>query len=80
VPSTRPIALLLAQQGAFSHYWHKLTDRTFAGIYHVNAFDLAMIIPYFIVLSVSAFYGMHRYCLLYDYFAYAKTSRHPRRQ
>jgi len=42
----------LADQNPLSHYWHKITDRTFTGIYHANAFDLAMMIPYFIVLFV----------------------------
>src|SRR5712692_912878 len=63
----------LAAQNSLSHYWHKITDRTFTGIYHVNAFDLAMMIPYFIVLLVLAVYGLHRYWLVYDYFAYSKN-------
>src|SRR5437899_8820011 len=32
-----------------------------------------MMIPYFIVLFVLAVYGLHRYWLVYDYFAYAKN-------
>src|SRR5712692_9553366 len=63
----------LAAQNPISHYWHKITDRTFAGIYHANAFDLAMMIPYFIVLFVLAVYGLHRYWLVYDYFVYSKN-------
>ena len=73
MPTLSLLATHLAAQSAFSHYWHKLTDRTFAGIYHANAFDLAMMIPYFIVLFVLAIYGLHRYWLVYDYFAYAKN-------
>lgn len=65
--------LLLMQPGAASQYWHKLTDKTFSGVYHANAFDLAMMIPYFIVLLILAMYGLHRYVLLYDYFAYRKN-------
>ena len=68
-----PLAASFAAQSALTHYWHKITDRTFAGIYHANAFDLAMMIPYFIVLFVLAVYGMHRYWLVYDYFKYAKN-------
>jgi len=41
-------------QNPISNYWHKATDRTFSGIYHVNAFDLMMMIPYFIVLIILA--------------------------
>ena len=67
------IPVLLAAQSPISHYWHRITDKTFAGIYHANAFDLAMMIPYFIVLFVLALYGMHRYWLVYDYFVYSKN-------
>src|SRR5260370_782431 len=63
----------LAAQNPISHYWHKITDRTFTGIYHANAFDLAMMLPYFIVLLVLAVYGLHRYWLVYDYFVYSKN-------
>ena len=65
--------IFLAQQSAISRYFHRLTDRTFSGVYHANAFDLAMMIPYFIVLLVLAMYGLHRYWLVYDYFQYSKN-------
>jgi cellulose synthase/poly-beta-1,6-N-acetylglucosamine synthase-like glycosyltransferase len=64
---------LLAAQSSLGHYWHKITDRTFSGVYHANGFDLAMMIPYFIVLFVLALYGLHRYWLVYDYYAYSKN-------
>ena len=67
------LSVYLAQQNPISHYWHRLTDRTFSGIYHANAFDLAMMIPYFLVLFVLAMYGLHRYWLVYDYFMYSKN-------
>jgi len=66
-------ALLAAYTASVGQYWHKLTDKTFTGIYHANFFDLAMMIPYFIVLFVLAIYGLHRYWLVYDYYAYAKN-------
>jgi cellulose synthase/poly-beta-1,6-N-acetylglucosamine synthase-like glycosyltransferase len=65
--------LLAAHTASINQYWHKITDRTFTGIYHANFFDLAMMIPYFIVLFVLAAYGMHRYRLVYDYYTYAKN-------
>ena len=52
------LSLTFAQQSPINHYWHKITDRTFSGIYHANAFDLAMMIPYFLVLCVLALYGL----------------------
>jgi cellulose synthase/poly-beta-1,6-N-acetylglucosamine synthase-like glycosyltransferase len=66
-------SLLLAHTASLGQYWHKITDPTFKGIYHVNAFDLAMMIPYFLVLFVLATYGLHRYWLVYDYYTYAKN-------
>jgi cellulose synthase/poly-beta-1,6-N-acetylglucosamine synthase-like glycosyltransferase len=65
--------LLAAQQSPLSHYWHKITDKTFSGVYHANAFDLAMMIPYFMVLFILALYGLHRYVLLYHFFTYSKN-------
>ena len=70
------IASFLAQ-GTLTNYWHKLTDRTFTGIYHANAFDLMMMIPYFIVLVILAVYGLHRYWLVYNYYKYRKNVPDP---
>jgi len=50
--------------------WSRLTDSRrdpFSGIYQLNAFDLAIVIPYFLVLGVLAAYGLHRYWLVYCY-------------
>src|SRR5216684_2646106 len=67
------LSVAFAVQNPISHYWHKITDPTFRSVYHANGFDLAMMIPYFIVLLVLAVYGLHRYWLVYDYFAYSKN-------
>ena len=48
-------------------------DTTFKGLYHVTTFDLCLLIPYFIVLIILAFYGMHRYQLVYLYYKYKKN-------
>src|SRR5262252_2298979 len=66
-------ALVAVAQNPVINYWHKLTDKTFTGIYHANAFDLMMMIPYFIVLAILAVYGLHRYWLVYDYYKYRKN-------
>jgi cellulose synthase/poly-beta-1,6-N-acetylglucosamine synthase-like glycosyltransferase len=66
-------ALLAAHTFSPSNYWHKITDRTFSGIYHANSFDLAMMIPYFLVLFVLATYGLHRYWLVYHYYKYREN-------
>jgi cellulose synthase/poly-beta-1,6-N-acetylglucosamine synthase-like glycosyltransferase len=66
-------ALLAAHTTSIGEYWRKITDTTFKGVYHVNTFDLAMMIPYFLVLFVLATYGLHRYWLVYDYYKYARN-------
>ncbi len=63
-------AILWAAQSPLTKYWQKLTDRTFQGVYQVNTFDVAVMIPYFLVLIVLAAYGLHRYWLVYTYFKY----------
>jgi cellulose synthase/poly-beta-1,6-N-acetylglucosamine synthase-like glycosyltransferase len=58
---------------AVASYWSRLTDPTrdpFRGIYQLNAFDLGIMIPYFLILCVLAVYGMHRYWLVYCYTKY----------
>src|SRR5208282_403278 len=55
---------------SLSNYWRRLTDLTFAGQYQPNAFDLAIMVPYFFVLVILAAYGMHRYALVYNFFKY----------
>ena len=42
-------------------------------MYQLNGFDLAIIIPYFIVLVVLAMYGMHRYVMVYNYYKYRQN-------
>jgi cellulose synthase/poly-beta-1,6-N-acetylglucosamine synthase-like glycosyltransferase len=48
-------------------------DTTFRGLYHVNGFDLALLIPYFFVLILLAGYGVHRYILVYLYYKHQKN-------
>ena len=45
-----------------------ILDTTFRGLYHANAFDLCLLIPYFIVLVILAGYGVHRYQLVWMYY------------
>jgi cellulose synthase/poly-beta-1,6-N-acetylglucosamine synthase-like glycosyltransferase len=63
------IAMVFAPGGnPVANYWHKITDRTFTGLYQANGFDLAVMLPYFFVLVILAAYGIHRYALVYNYF------------
>src|SRR5581483_2004338 len=59
------LATFFAEQG-ISHYIRQhFLDKTFRGIYEVNGFDLALLIPYFVLLVT---YGIHRYTLVYLYY------------
>jgi cellulose synthase/poly-beta-1,6-N-acetylglucosamine synthase-like glycosyltransferase len=49
-------------------------DRTFEHLYRWNAFDTAMLVPYFIVMVILAFYGVHRYQLVWLYYKNRKNA------
>ena len=70
-----PLALLVSH--GLSRYLHThYTDRTFQHLYEWNWFDAALLIPYFAVLIVLAFYGVHRYQLVWLYFRHRKQATH----
>jgi cellulose synthase/poly-beta-1,6-N-acetylglucosamine synthase-like glycosyltransferase len=50
-------------------------DKTFRGLYVPNAFDMMLLVPYFIVLILLASYGVHRYILVYEYYKHRKNRR-----
>jgi len=56
----------------------QLLNRTFTlgpaqlPLYQANGFDRALLIPYFGVLAILAFYGFHRYALVFLYFRHRK--------
>jgi cellulose synthase/poly-beta-1,6-N-acetylglucosamine synthase-like glycosyltransferase len=62
----------LAPHGLTNYVRTHLLDTTFKGLYQANAFDLALLIPYFIVLIWLASYGIHRYTLVYLYYKHRK--------
>jgi cellulose synthase/poly-beta-1,6-N-acetylglucosamine synthase-like glycosyltransferase len=68
-----PLALFLASKGLGPYLRQHFLDKTFQGLYQVNAFDLALLIPYFIVLIILAAYGGHRYWLVYLYYKHKKN-------
>jgi len=70
----------IAAQGPFSNYWAKMVDPSlnpFRGLYELNAFDLAIMIPYFAILVVLAAFGLHRYWLVYEYAKHRKNAPGP---
>jgi len=64
---------LFAARGFTQYIRSHYLDQTFKGLYHANAFDLALLIPYFVVLVVLAGYGLHRYVLVYMYYRNRKN-------
>ncbi len=67
--------MLLAnsQKGLIHYFKSQFLDKTFKGLYSPNGFDLALLIPYFIVMIILAGYGMHRYALVYMYYRNRKN-------
>ncbi|MBZ5530146.1 MAG: glycosyltransferase family 2 protein [Acidobacteriia bacterium] len=63
-----------AGQRGFVHYLKsQFLDKTFKGLYTPNAFDLSLLIPYFVVMTILAGYGLHRYALVYMYYKNRKN-------
>ena len=74
------LAAVLAPANPVSDYWNRNMDplrNPFRGLYHLNSFDLAIMIPYFIVMIVLAAYGTHRYALVYRFFKNRKNVAGP---
>ena len=70
-----PALLAQSNQHSLSHYLRShYGDRTFEGLYRLNWFDLTLLIPYFLVMIILAFYGMHRYQLVYLYYKHRKNA------
>ena len=67
------LASWAAPKGIGPYLRQHLLDKTFQGLYHTDAFDRALLIPYFIVLILLAGYGMHRYILVYLYYKHKKN-------
>ncbi|MDE1156009.1 MAG: glycosyltransferase family 2 protein [Acidobacteriaceae bacterium] len=65
------LAVLLANPHGLKYYWktHYTSQiYNFHGEYRWNAFDVALLVPYFIVMVILAFYGIHRYQLVWLYY------------
>ena len=49
-------------------------DHTFEHLYQWNWFDASLLIPYFVVMVLLAFYGIHRYELVWLYYKHKKNA------
>jgi cellulose synthase/poly-beta-1,6-N-acetylglucosamine synthase-like glycosyltransferase len=70
------LAVMLAAKGLGHYFRTHFRDRTFQHLYRWNTFDTALLIPYFIVMLILAFYGIHRYQLVWLYFRNRKKAAH----
>src|SRR5438093_1082552 len=72
-------ASLIAPQNPVVRYILQVFHRDpFRGLYHPNAFDLAILIPYFTILIILSVYGVHRYYLTYLYLKNRRKLPKPR--
>ena len=60
--------LFAITRGLGQYIRNHFLDTTFKNVYQTDAFDLALLIPYFVVLILLASYGVHRYMLVYLYY------------
>jgi len=71
------VALFLASPKGLGHYWKThYADHTFRNVYRWNAFDISLLVPYFIVMVILAFYGIHRYQLVWLYYRNRRKAAH----
>jgi len=78
---TSPLLLagLIAPKNPVVRYILQVFHRDpFRGLYHPNAFDLAILIPYFTILIILSVYGVHRYYLTYLYLKNRRNLPKPR--
>ncbi|HEV2199876.1 MAG TPA: cellulose synthase family protein [Bryobacteraceae bacterium] len=69
-----PTPLLAASffPASASKFVDSLLDDTFTDIYRLQPFDYAILVPYFAVLVILSFYGLHRYHMIRGYWKYRK--------
>lgn len=63
------LALFLAPSKV-DRWTRALTDNTFSGIHQLGWFDWLLLVPYFVLLTILAIYGAHRYAVVRGYLKY----------
>ena len=67
--------LYWAAPKGLGHYWKThFQDKRLEHLYQLTGFDIALLIPYFLVMIVLAFYGLHRYQLVWLYYKNKKNA------
>src|SRR5579862_5069831 len=72
LPLTTAFLLANGLSSAATRLVDALFDDTFTDIYRLQPFDWAILIPYFAVLIVLSFYGLHRYKIIRGYWKHRK--------
>ena len=74
-------ASLILSTNPVVHYFYQIFHKDpFRGLYQPNAFDLAILIPYFTILIILSVYGLHRYHLTYLYLKHRDKAPKPLRR
>jgi len=69
------LAMMLLGSKGLGHYWRThYADKTFEHLYRWNTFDVCLLVPYFVVMLILAFYGIHRYQLVWLYYRNRKNA------
>ena len=78
MPDWLPLSFLIASGNPLVRYAHKIFQKDpFQSLYQPNAFDLAILIPYFTVLIILSIYGVHRYHLTWTYLRHKSNAPKP---
>ncbi len=65
---------MVSHHSVLGKLWKNATDRSFHDLYRWNTFDTCLLIPYFVVMIILAFYGIHRYQLVWLYYRNKKNA------
>jgi len=72
------LATFILEPNPVVKYLHNLFFRDpFRGLYEPNAFDVSILIPYFVLLGILSIFGAHRYGLIYLYLKNKKNAPKP---
>jgi cellulose synthase/poly-beta-1,6-N-acetylglucosamine synthase-like glycosyltransferase len=65
---------LMAPHHGLHNFFKGLLAQPFKNLYRVNPFDISLLTPYFLVMVILSFYGMHRYQLVARYYRHRKNA------
>ena len=63
-----PALLVTDSSEAVEAFKRTFFDDTFAGIHKLAPFDYALLVPYFAIMILLSFYGLHRYVIVWLFF------------